>query len=386
MFGSEDDAGPPSVIELSCTTGSHIPGETEQSPRPAMHRATCLSTTSIMPDSEMAAVAPSDATNPPVPLAELSTPIGSLHPTPSTWSWVQTANSGFPPRTTRHVDGDTPAVSEQPTTSSQTPASLNKYELSIFPDEHSIVDDPLLRCTPYIINSKHMVLICTDCRHCVNPDRMTEHLRKHHSHCKVGTDFTMQVTAKFRGLVNEAIHPPEVIEPVFGLAIPIEKYTVCARCRRGYLNISTWRRHACGKTDVDLGGCPEHFPSFVQSFFRGPNICYFPIKPPASLSDEACGDDFDLFNSGFQELTTSEDDVSEPEDYRELNQFLLKEGWIRHLSGCSRSELSLLIAPPREDEVLQPVAHEVIALMSNIQAAIGMAGYHVRRLLGRRPV
>ena len=32
----------------------------------------------------------------------------------------------------------------------------------IIPNEDSVVDDPLLKCTPYIVNRKHMVLICVD--------------------------------------------------------------------------------------------------------------------------------------------------------------------------------------------------------------------------------
>ena len=233
-----------------------------------------------------------------------------------------------------------------------------------------------------------MVLICTDstCLRCVNPDRASEHLHKHHSHCKVRTDFAQQVATKFPGLVNEAIHPLEAIEPVFGLAIPVEKYTVCACCRRGYLNVSTWQRHSCRKPDVDLEGRPGYFPSFVQSFFRGPNVCYFPINLHVSVSDEGRDDDFDLFKSGFQDLPLSEDIIEEPENYRELNQFLAKEGWINHVSGNPRSELSLLTAPPNEEETLKPlIARDVIAVMLNIQVAIGRAGYHVRRLLGKRP-
>jgi hypothetical protein len=92
-----------------------------------------------------------------------------------------------------------------------------------------------------------------------------------------------------------------------------------------------------------------------------------------------------LFMSSFRDPFVSENAVCEPEDYRELNQFLLKEGWIQHLSAYSRSEISELTDLPRAGEALQPVAGDLVALMSNIQGAIGTAGYHVRRLLGRRP-
>jgi hypothetical protein len=260
---------------------------------------------------------------------------------------------------------------------------LNQYERTIISDEYSVLDDPLLRCTPYIVNIRYMVLICIACRHCVNPACASEHLRKHHAQCKVGPDFEAQLHTKYPTLVAEMIHPPDVIEPVFGLAIPVEEYTVCARCRRGYINSASWRSHACVQADAKLEGI-AHFPSLVQTFFRGPKVCYFPVKLPVSMKDEVVSDDFDLFKSASHNITIS-DDEAEPGDYRELNQFLLKEGWIKHVSGFHLSDLSLLAGPPTVGETLQNIVLEVIGLMTNIQNAIGMAGYHVRRLLGRRP-
>jgi hypothetical protein len=147
-----------------------------------------------------------------------------------------------------------------------------------------------------------MTLICTDCGYCPNPDRAVIHLRKKHSHCKVGADFTEQLHANIPGLVVEVIHPPEVIRPVFGLAISVDKYTICARCGRGYRNLDTWRRHICGRKDLNLEGRPEYFTSLVQTFFRGQKTCYFPVEIPVSVSDEGPGDDFDIFKSGFRDL------------------------------------------------------------------------------------
>jgi hypothetical protein len=107
---------------------------------------------------------------------------------------------------------------------------------------------------------------------------------------------------------------------------------------------------------------------------------------PALVSDELGGDDFKLFMSGFEELDMSEDEIDEPANYREIKQFLVKEGWMKHIDGFSPSEILLLTSPPKKDDVLlKPVARNVDSLMSNIQVTIGMAGYQVRRLLGRRP-
>ena len=264
------------------------------------------------------------------------------------------------------------------------PSPPNEFELGVFPDKHCVINDNLLKCTLYIINVKHMVLICTDCRYCILPDRALEHLRREHPHCKVETRFSGDLNRRFPDLVAEAIHPPETIGAVFGLAIPVAKYIICSRCRRGYVNDSTWKHHDCKNADTTLAGQPPHFRSHVQTFFRGPRTCYFPVELPKPTSDGISGDDFDLFTTSFQEPAASDGEIHEP-DYRELNQFLLKEGWIRHVAGFSSPDLSALTSLPNDGEDLRPVYHDVFALMSNIQAGIGAAGYHVRRLLGRRP-
>jgi len=280
---------------------------------------------------------------------------------------------------------EVPAIPQRPTAPKAAPSLANKYEIRVVPDEHSIVDDALLKPTPYIINTKYMVLICTDCRYCILPGRALQHLRKDHPHCKVDTTFSELLNERFPGLVAEAIHPTKTIEAVFGLAISDEEFTVCSRCRRGYVNVSTWEHHVCRNSDANPAERHPHFCSHVQTFFRGPRICYFPIELPDVVSDETSGDDFDLFKTDFQELAASDDEIHDSEDYRELNQFLLKEGWIGHVSGFRSSELSLLTCFPTEGEVMKSIATDVVTLMSNIQVAIGNAGYHVRRLLGRRP-
>lgn len=365
------DIEPPSPMETNCTEDSEIVQSHTNSSRET--------------HPLMASTAPAV----PQTLSENSDVANLTHPTPAGFDaaiaqpavyWTDRGHSS----TMEKPDSEeTSESAERPTVSKELPKLLNKHELLIAPNKQSIVDDDLLRCTPYIVNTKYKVLICTCCRYSVNPDRAMDHLRKYHPHCKVQTKFTTLVRTKFPGLVCESIQPLDIPEPVFGLAIPIEPYTICARCSRGYANITSWRCHACGNAGANLAGQPDHFSSLVQTFFRGPQVCYFPVQHPASISANERGDDFDLFKSCFQDLPVSE--IDEPDDYRELNQFLLKEGWINHVKGHSPTELSFLTAPPKDGEIFKPIASDVVALMHNIQIAIGTAGYHVRRLLGKRP-
>lgn len=261
----------------------------------------------------------------------------------------------------------------------------NRYEVLIRPGKDSVTDDPLLLHTPYIVNTKHMALICIDCKHSVEPGSALGHIRKIHPYCRPPQMLVVRLNKTYPGLLAENKIPDDM-EPIFGLAVPLEKYVVCARCRRGYLNVASWRSHPCGKPGVDLKGQPPHFASHVQTFFRGNRLAYFAVKTPGADGDGITIDDFQLFKSQYLHIDSEvNDEAAEPGDYRELNQFLSKEGWLAHVGGHSMSELSSLVSLPGSDSTLAPIANEVFILMSNIQSIIGNAGFHVRRLLGRRP-
>jgi len=146
------------------------------------------------------------------------------------------------------------------------PSSANKFESLVLLDKHTTIHDSLLKCTPYIINLKYKVHICTDCRYCIIPNRALEHLRHEHPHCKVETTFSAHLHKRFPDLVSEAIHPPETIEAVFGLAIPAKKYTICSCCRRGYIDVPSWQHHVCRNAGTALAGQRPHFRSHVQTF------------------------------------------------------------------------------------------------------------------------
>ena len=261
----------------------------------------------------------------------------------------------------------------------------NEYESLVYPDEFSVVDDPLLLRTPYIVNISYMVLICIQCRHAVALDNASAHARRLHKSCKMPDSFVTELDKKYPGLTSLKIHPGSVIPPVFGLEVPLQQFEVCARCLRGYSNLSSWRNHNCDAPQVNLNGKPLHFSSLVQTFFRGPKLCYFPVKTPVSALEKKDIDEFALLHSQFSPVDILEDEIIEPSDYREMDQFLCKEGWISHVAGNSRSELSTLTRLPQQGELLAPIRQEIYLLMSRIQAAIGGAGFYVRRLLRKRP-
>ena len=258
---------------------------------------------------------------------------------------------------------------------------LNKYESLIAADKHSVMDDPFLLRTPYIVNTMYAVLICVVCKYSIAPEKALKHARQRHAYCKVSESFVTELKNRYPELKSEKIHPGCIARPVFGLAVSGEPYEVCSRCLHGYSNRGSLRRHVCENPEKDLQGGQPSFSSLVQTFFREPKICYFPIESP--VKKEA--DDFTLFRSQFSTVEEIKDEITNPTEYRELDQFLFKEGWISHVVGHSASELSTLTCLPGQDEVFGPIRHELFLLMSRIQSIIGTAGFHIRRLLGRRP-
>ena len=366
----------PTGIDRSQTVGSVQPLSSLVSPLSPSAADT--------PSTELQGTSPGPSESSPIVLADAGNR-SAVTGIPSTTTFLGGHHNGLREESVkaRPDEQSVSDISRKPTPPIITSRSANKLESRVFPDEHCVINDGHLKCTPYIVNVKYRVLICTDCRYCIKPDRALEHLRHEHPHCKVEATFPDHLKNRFPDLVAEAIHPPETVEAVFGLAIPVDKYTVCSRCRRGYVDVSTWQRHACKNAGATLAGQRPHFSCHVQTFFRAPRICYFPVEIPDSVSDGTVGNDFDLFTANFQELAVSDGEIHEP-DYRELNQFLQKEGWINHVSGFSPCELSPLTSLSKEGD-LRSISRDVIALMSNIQTAIGTAGYHVRRLLGKRP-
>lgn len=260
------------------------------------------------------------------------------------------------------------------------------YETAVLPGQDSIIDDPLLKRTTYIINTMHNTLICTECKHAVNPGNASSHIKKLHKACRLPSDFSAQLKLRYPNLIGTKIQLDEVADPVFGLAIQTEPFLICGRCSCGYRNEPSWRSHECLQAGRELGDKqPPYTTSLVQTFFRGPKCSYFPIHTPLVSSTQP-PDAFAIFKSQSSTDTCDlADAVSTAEDYRQLNQFFAKEQWISHVSGLLSSDICSITSTPRRDEGLELLSSATYALMSNIQSIIGNSGFILRRLLGKRP-
>ena len=244
------------------------------------------------------------------------------------------------------------------------PASLNSLEALVAPTHACIVQDPVLSGTPYVVNMEYSALICLECRRAVDPDTALNHVRSEHLQCRpISRDFDARLTEAYPGLVKEVIRPGGIVSPVFGLAIPFEKFFICRRCLQGYSTRESFRKHNC---HGDTSCKPDFFLSYVQTFFHGTRCSYFPIVDPSGHPPSMHQSDYQAFKEQQKEAPMPDPKDSETEDYRQLQQFLRKEGWISHVKDFTSTEVCDLAAPPTTDKNMDSIRKHVLSLMVHL--------------------
>lgn len=277
-----------------------------------------------------------------------------------------------------------PGGEETPHQDLNLPERPNLYEAKVYPGQDSILDDPLLRRTPLIINKTHNMLICIDCKFAIRPEAALIHMRAFHASCRVPPRFAAQLRIKYPSLVNKAPQFEEPVDPIFGLAIPPTLYTLCNRCLSGFPDLTTWRGHYCTKAGVELKNQMESSLSLVQTFFCDHERSYFPVHTPAVSSAQA-PDDFTLYKQQSKERDRSQRQPYERPDHPGLERFLAEEGWTAHVKGICTDKITRLTSLPGQDEGFSLLGTETFILMSNIQRVIQNSGSYARKLISRRP-
>ncbi|KAF9490700.1 hypothetical protein BDN71DRAFT_1511034 [Pleurotus eryngii] len=252
----------------------------------------------------------------------------------------------------------------------------NVFEALVRPSNDSVLDDPLLKTTPFIVNTSFCILICTHCQCTVNPKKAGTHIAKNHKACKPPSRFTEQLLDRYPNLKSNGVDILQSIKAIFGLAIPTNQFIVCSRCYHGYSNVKGWQSHACKKPSIKHGDQLNYFALLVQTFFHSPKHLYFVIHTPQPTSVQP-PNAFSIFRSQTVSLGEPNKKVSIAVDYRQQNQFLVKEGWIEHINGLSASNLYSISTPPAEDTHSRLLYSTTYQLMLSIQDQISNAGFHV---------
>ena len=258
----------------------------------------------------------------------------------------------------------------------------NELEALITPDETSIINNPLLSGTPFIVNTRYSTLICLECKKSIDPDQARAHATKNHKECRLPADFDILLNRAHPWLVKEKIHPKCIVAPIFGLAIRLNKFHVCDRCLQGYSTVPSFDNHACAEDVSTKPGSTLHH---VQTFFLGPRCSFFPVTIPQENRAPLKLSHYEAFKKQQETVKLPESEMVETEDYRQLHRFLRKEGWIDHLKKLPSQEISSLVASPAEEENVGVLSGDVLSLMTRIQFMITATGFQARRLIGHRP-
>ena len=186
-------------------------------------------------------------------------------------------------------------------------------------------------------------------------------------------------------------HPPkQSVPPIYGLRQPLPLYRVCKVCHRGFKGrdpsnpsapaSKAFRMHAC------IFGQPNpsdrtYFESQVQKFEASSHSPFFAVLPPNPTPQ--CANAWTQYLSEMKSRPSIAQVMSIPENYRVIDQFLRKEGWLAHVEGLDPINTRALITLSQNDPLVPYLAKHCQAYLSHHQASL--TSYYARRLISTRP-
>lgn len=245
-----------------------------------------------------------------------------------------------------------------------------------------------------IINTVHHILICMQCGCSISHLRVRAHFLLEHSGLKLPQDLDSQFATMLATEYPHLVYPPNPptlpVHSLYGLKPPLALYRVCHICHRGYKgrhadNPSLPASKAFGAHNCVPGqpNPPDRtwFESDVQIFDRRPHSHYFAVTSPPPITVPP--NPWTLYEARMNSRPKKEGKQSVPNNFRVLDQFLRKEGWLQHIEGHDVVKLRNLIALDTEDAQLPNLVKHCEAYLHHHQSAL--QSYHARRLISTRP-
>lgn len=187
-------------------------------------------------------------------------------------------------------------------------------------------------------------------------------------------------------LTYPPVVPTDPVYPVHGLTKPIPNYKKCDHCSKIYKggDSNAFRSHVCTVGEKN----PAHRTftlTTVQTFH--PNNSRFPWFPVLEIAMEAVASNrWATYQSQTTRARKAPEELSVPDNYRTIHQFLHQEGWLTHVEGKNLEMLKTLIDPSNIALSLPKLALHIEAYLNHYQTQIyGTHSYHVRRLVSTRP-
>jgi hypothetical protein len=262
------------------------------------------------------------------------------------------------------------------------------------PTNQLLVTSPaadILRLGGFVVNTQFNMLICRQCHFIVNPSRIREHIMDAHREVSPALDLQKQfdevVRPMYPLLTYQPVHPVLPIPSILELGNPIPASSICALCHKGYAvnpndhtkPSKSFQKHCCIKSVKTIEPRPFDI-SPAQRF--GPNSSYFAViitSPSAPLD----GDLWLKYQLSIASRPPPSLEISIPENYRILHQFLHKERWIDHVAGLDAPTVIALVTFSGKDDVVGVLLKRVHAFLADVQSRL--RSHPLRRLIGTRP-
>ncbi|KAJ7732860.1 hypothetical protein B0H16DRAFT_1769910 [Mycena metata] len=234
-----------------------------------------------------------------------------------------------------------------------------------------------------VINKQHRIIICLTCETAVEG-----HIHAHVPHIPVPKDLALKLTEEYELRRFENLHfPTNNPAPVFGLALTDKLFFFCDRCHHGYGNCESLRAHQNGAGTCPRPGPNTHRRGYGQCFTTGAYNSVFQVDPSRlPLRDENEVDRVLLFTTTRPlPIDYSSVPFAIPEREDDLNQFMHREGWAKHVQDYTPQDLDDASRASTDDdgahyELKDVVIHYVHRVQDKID---GMTSFGLRKTLAK---
>ena len=241
-----------------------------------------------------------------------------------------------------------------------------------------------------IINTIHHILICITCHRVINHLDARSHFAADNKSVHLPTDFSEMFRIEslkfYPALVYPPVVPTEPVAPIYGLHQPRADVQICNKCHRGYQDTHVEKGLNQASKSFRVHPCPPPHSFTVHSAQRfGPSqtnpwFAVLEVPPPPPPSNP-----WTAYQSQQRSIPPPSAELSIPDNYRILHQFIAKSRWLEHIVGKDLNKLVPLVTITPSDHMLPGLKRHIEALLVKLQASLPPGEHFARRLLSTRP-
>jgi hypothetical protein len=242
-----------------------------------------------------------------------------------------------------------------------------------------------------IINTVHHCLVCVECGCVVDHGKLRTHVMKLHKELNPPKDMDVTMGAMLAECYPKLLYPPKhptkPVLAIYGLVNAVDGYGVCVRCHKGYKieegkGSNAFSKHVCMEGMVNTAG-RTWVVSQVQRFENNTRSPYFAVYTEDERLPIELDDSWGKYQEEMAKRPKPSSNMSVPENYRVLDQFLHKEQWLEHVKGFDAEKLTILVAATSNDPDFPKLGGHCEAYLRHHQNTLN--SYHARRLISTRP-